>query len=248
MKKYYSISTLFVLIYVNVSFAQQKNDAYKFPIRPGMETWKEFKSGQKMIDACQIPAITLQSMSTAGLVRTCLDYPLLSTIFAYNDLQSGFNALKQNFNGFQELLIRKDAGKEIIKVYQQLHPDSLKQSWSLAQQGHFVHQFTYIEVLLAQYSIQQNLSSAEKKGLVSESLDKFKGKERHAQTFGGSGISTCAWVMGRVLEKEMNSKSTVYQQSTAGTAVPMKVFLEHGLVYDTQVINQVVADAQSYLR
>lgn len=69
-----------------------------------------------MVNASQVPLETLRSMSTAGLVETCLTYPLLSTILAHNDLQTGFQAVAGSFNGFQELLKRPDAGREVFKV------------------------------------------------------------------------------------------------------------------------------------
>ena len=65
-----------------------------------------------------MPADVLDSMSTAGLVRTCLDYPMVaSTIVTANSFQDGYDALLRVSNAFKELSQRQDAGKEILSIY-----------------------------------------------------------------------------------------------------------------------------------
>ena len=74
---------------------------YAFPVKPGMEIWSDFESHAEKVDACQIPDQKLQNLTTAGLIKACLDYPLLLDFSAYDNLQDGFNAVVSNFNGFQ---------------------------------------------------------------------------------------------------------------------------------------------------
>ncbi|QNP54519.1 hypothetical protein H9L05_22680 (plasmid) [Hymenobacter qilianensis] len=78
-------------------------DTYVFPIVPGTPAWATFQTGAEMVAACQLPAATLPRISTAGLVATCLTYPLLGNMLAANSLQRGTRAQLANFNGFGEL-------------------------------------------------------------------------------------------------------------------------------------------------
>ena len=96
---------------------QAQNIDYDFPIKPGTDAWKSLKSSQEMIDVCQIPTDILKNLSTARLSKLCLDYPLLGDMLFSNNLQEGFDIVSSKFNGFQELFKRKNAGSELLKLY-----------------------------------------------------------------------------------------------------------------------------------
>lgn len=91
------------------------DDAYDYPIKGGTEEWKRFTSHDEMLKACQIPDAILKDMSTAGLVETVMNYPLYGDIYAYSSFQVGLNAIAAQFNGLAELLIRDDAGIELLR-------------------------------------------------------------------------------------------------------------------------------------
>ncbi|UOQ71340.1 hypothetical protein [Hymenobacter cellulosilyticus] len=245
MKKNSRLLLLFLLLGMNQGMAQQKKDAYSFPVTPGTEAWKEFKTQQAMLDATQIPAETLRTMSTKGLVTTCLNYPMLPSMHAYGSLQEGFQAVASNFNGLQELLRRPDAGREIFKIYRLMDPKAITKIES-KKQGAFTFDFTYVEMLLAQPTIIEKLTPAERKEVVRESFAKFKAKDEHLAIFGGYGEITSALVIGRVLKRE--NASAAYKSSQPTGADAMQVFLATGKVLDTQVINRIVADAQAFAK
>ena len=52
-------------------FAQQQSGVYNWPLKPGMPQWKELKTHDEMLEVLQIPAETLQKMTTNDLARTC---------------------------------------------------------------------------------------------------------------------------------------------------------------------------------
>ena len=91
-----------------------KTDKYIFPIRPGMEEWAMLESHQAMVDVCQVPENILKDMCTIGLVDTYLDYPILFTIFAFNNINEGLYQVSDEFNGFQELLYRNDCATKFV--------------------------------------------------------------------------------------------------------------------------------------
>jgi len=97
------------------------NTPYKlvwdYPVKPGMEEWKRFQTNEEMVKACQIPDKVLSSLSTKELTEICLQYPLLSSVFAFNQLNMGADKLFNDFNGIRELFKRKDASKGLLQHY-----------------------------------------------------------------------------------------------------------------------------------
>ena len=43
-----------------------------------------------MVQVCQVPEEILQQLTTPALLETCLSYPLLLDMFAFDDLKKGF--------------------------------------------------------------------------------------------------------------------------------------------------------------
>ena len=78
-----------------------------------MNDWQHPTIIQDSINALQIPDAVLESISTAGLLETCLEYPYLIEIFFSNDYKYGFETgLVAGFNGYRELLKRHDLAKK----------------------------------------------------------------------------------------------------------------------------------------
>ena len=71
-------------------------------------------SVQERVALSQVPSELLGELSTDELIVTCLNYNLLGDIGLYNSLQQGFDILKKQYNGCQDLLKRKDAGSRLL--------------------------------------------------------------------------------------------------------------------------------------
>ena len=103
MKKY--IILVLLSMVVVCSFSQKvSNSEFQFPIKPGDGKWEKMNSVKDRIDALQMPATTLASISTEKLLDICLDFPYLLDVLFYDDYQKGLNVLRTEFNGFDELL------------------------------------------------------------------------------------------------------------------------------------------------
>jgi hypothetical protein len=113
MKK---IIILLLLTIPLISFAQEEV-TWDFPVKPGSEEWKTLNSPEKMYNAMQIPESILQKISTEKLAKLCVDYPLFGTVLAHNSIQTGYNYMKNKFNGMLELLDRPDAASVMIKMF-----------------------------------------------------------------------------------------------------------------------------------
>lgn len=181
--------------------AQANDDAYNFPTKPGTEAWKQLASRQEMLQAVQIPEATLETMSTKGLVKTVLNYPLLSDMLAHLQIQSGFDAVVKDFNGLAALLNRPDAGRELLARYQAMDPAAVAPNATLLQQGQYDAQFTAIEMLLAQEPILKQLSSQEVRELLAETVTKMDAKQQHTEIYGQFGQERTALVMARSLQQ-----------------------------------------------
>lgn len=81
---------------------------YEYPILPGTQEWLDLGDVFARRKACQIPDEILHNMTTDALFQTVLDYPFLSTIYAFDTIEMGYEANKRQFNGLQELETRPD--------------------------------------------------------------------------------------------------------------------------------------------
>lgn len=177
-------------------------DAYRFPVQPGSEEWRGLTSRAEMLAVVQIPEEQLADMSTPGLVDTVLSYPLYGDIFAYMQLQTGFNALKQDFNGLATLLTQPDAGPLLLQKYQHADAAAVDTKEALIQRGQYSAQLTYLEVMLAQPEIVSHLSSEDRTTLLKTTLAQKTAKEDRFEIYGISGIESTAFLAGRILQAE----------------------------------------------
>lgn len=99
------------------------SDTYKYPIRPGSDEWKELNLLTEKIEVCQIPNQKLKTISTEGLVETLLNYPLILDYIFFDEMQNGFNRIKNENNGFTELYGRKDIFKVLTERYELMSLD-----------------------------------------------------------------------------------------------------------------------------
>jgi len=185
----------------NICIIEHIVDAYDYPIKPGTPEWRLLESSQEMIDACQISFDVLGNISTEGLIETVLNYPLYGDIFLsdVND-QTGFNAVSENFNGISALLQRKDASTKLLERYRQMHPSCKENNWpSLVEPGGSSEfSFSFIEILIAQYSIlNQLIPNNEYKTVMQEILEKDKQKTKY--NYSHTGKEQSVLILGRLM-------------------------------------------------
>lgn len=97
------------------TFSQKVSSTdFTYPMKPGDDKWEKMSSVEERIASLQIPENILTKISTERLLVICLEFPYLSDVLFYDDYQKGFEALRNEFNGFNELLSRKDLGKFVL--------------------------------------------------------------------------------------------------------------------------------------
>jgi hypothetical protein len=159
-------------------------DVYEFPIKPESKEWIQFESIEGRIAALQIPDAVLIKMSTEGLLETCLKFPYLIDIFFFNSYQQGFEALTDEFNGFRELLKRRDLTNALLKKYRSLSADaaSLRLRESV-EQGMFTFRHFVLEYMLTQDVVFKTLSPEQEKQLFLLSFEHKKMKSNYSDVF-----------------------------------------------------------------
>ena len=190
---------MLLLIIPLISIAQEKAN-WDFPVKPGTKEWKsQIKNNEDRIRLCQIPTEVLTNLSTKELTKVVLDYPLFRTITAFGPLQNGFNILRKEFNGFDELFARKDAAKEIVLTYKELNPKRTEPDWGNIEKGDWRFFIFDTEILLSQNEILSKLSEQELKVLLKESINKFNSKMEAGYSL--YVAHTSLLLAGRIMDK-----------------------------------------------
>jgi len=182
--------------------AQERSTPYDYPVKPGTKEWEAFTSRDQKQEACQIPQSILSSMSTPDLLETCLSYPLYGDIMAYDRVQEGFDYVESGFNGLQELLKRNDVGAALIEKYEMMDPDAIDSTWTSVKKGNYSLKFFFIEILLAQDEVINNLSKNERIQLLRESQKKLAAKQKKPEVYGCMGLKNNVLLMGRIMLRE----------------------------------------------
>lgn len=99
---------------------------YEYPVLPGTQEWIGLGNHLARVKACQIPEDVLSEMDTQALIQTILNYPFIHNMYLYNDLQTGYKILRDNFNGLQELESREDSLESLNNFLQNSPPYSKK--------------------------------------------------------------------------------------------------------------------------
>ena len=241
MRKILILTT--VLLSITGGLFAQQNQVWNYPIKPGTEEWKKLKNNKQKVDACQIPDDVLVQMKTEDLIEACLNYPLLRDIMAFNFLQGGINKLKENFEGFNELLKRKNASKLLFIEYKNIKPNGFDKNWTLIQKGDYAFNIMAIEILLSQKELLSTLSKSEKKELVQELLKKLKEKN-DPEVYGRLSQMTIGLCIVRILEQE----GSFVNIPTSITQDDLKLFSEKANLQSTQLLPSIINMAKNYIK
>lgn len=182
MKTIAKILLLFTSLFIVQTIEGQTTESsWNYPAHPGTTEWSKIKTKKEKIDVCQIPDQKLAKMSTDTLIKTCFSYPLLPDIFFYNNLKAGFESKLSTFNGFKELILRKDVGTSLLKFYKKMEPN-LSNNADLGDPNS-TFKFVFVELLLAHPSLIVNLTENQKKEILIETLKKYNYKKEKPEVY-----------------------------------------------------------------
>lgn len=208
---------LFLLLTVSLSKAETFQPyksgiiAYKgyvYPIVPGTDAWRSIDYLQR-VASLQLSIDTLQSISTARLLETCLYYPFNIDIFAFDDQIGSFEKVKNQFNGFSELYQRTDFVKQLINLYDSRSVSYVDQITIDHDKGLYVFDFKIMELMFTEAALLASDTQAEQ--IVSMLLEKMEQKEQNS-VFGNANRITIGLAIGRCLQR--TSLFSDYQGTT----------------------------------
>jgi len=136
---------------------------YIFPITAenNPDIWTSYTTKEQMLNAVQIPDDILHELTAVGLIKTCFQYPLFADMLAFDSYQQGFDIVCTGFNGLRELYSRADTPNILIQTYENINWKTQSESDEYSPS-----RFYYVTMMLAQYSIIDQLTDDERNYLL----------------------------------------------------------------------------------
>lgn len=90
---------------------------YEYPVQPGTDEWFALETHGNRAAISQIPDDILHALTTNALVETVINYPFMSDMLLFSDGETGYQIVRDNFNGLQELEVRPDGLETLSRFY-----------------------------------------------------------------------------------------------------------------------------------
>ncbi|MDO4511636.1 MAG: hypothetical protein Q4B68_07470 [Bacteroidales bacterium] len=162
---------------------------------------------KQKLTLCQLPESKLQELSTQELVELCAQHPLSPVCNAYENPMIGAKVVMSSFNGFKELVKRKDAAEKVLDFYEGLDfSASVKYPYPITIPGlngklYSSSHISFIELLIASNEIADLYKSGNVERMKSISSTKFLQKIRAIKIFGKTSISPTLMVQSQIAIK-----------------------------------------------
>jgi len=202
MKKILTIIT--GVLFACMVNAQETDNVAKwdFPVRYGTPEWEKLESFEERMMAYNIPDELIRKISTPELVKVCLAYPEWRLIHAFDDRRTGLSYIMSQFNGFHELLSRRDATKELIRVYAKMDPLAIEDDWTAVQKGRYVFNISYVELMLSVRRVIENLDEQDRQALSNEVVLKYRQKKQRPDVYGLWELSPIAGLGLNIIDRD----------------------------------------------
>ena len=144
---------------------------YLYPVIPGTEEWIALGSYEAQLASVQLPIDTLESISTARLLETCIYNPYMIDVWALDDLLNSMNLLVHRLNCLEEFFNRPDCLTELLSLYSSRQiefifeiPEGEYQSYDM---GQYSNDYRLMETMMYYMSLTMDLSPEEKTEMIS---------------------------------------------------------------------------------
>ena len=176
------LSTMSYSVNADSTTKEHTNDDYSIAEKFYTDTindpdWKSTISRVERGEKLQLPEEILNGLSTDALIEAVIDYPFFSDVYAFDNVQDGFDIMYDSFNGVRELAMRNDAASVLLDKY------SKEPVLTEATSDSDVFRITDIEILISQDFITDKLSDSEKKQLINVASKKYK-MEKDSDVYG----------------------------------------------------------------
>ncbi len=206
---------------------------YSYPIVPGTDEWKSISHTQR-VASLQLPADTLQSISTARLLETCLYYPFNIDIFALDDQIYSFSRVKEQFNGYSELYQRTDFVQQLMNLYSSRDVAFVNQIEIDREQGHYAFDYHIMEFMFTDVALWA--SDAQAAQIVAMLYEKKEQKTQYS-VYGSTNRMVIALAIGRSLQR--TNAFSDYQGTT------LQAFLQSGKPTNASDLEYIYSKAKN---
>jgi hypothetical protein len=177
---------------------------YLFPVIPETEEWINLGSFEARLESVQLPIDTLENISTARLLETCIYCPFFSEVtsgatgFQPEDLIRTFGIYRGWLNCAEEYFNRPDCLSELLSLYSSRQiefvfeiPEGEYQSYD---RGHYSSDYCLMETMMYYMSLVMDLSQEEKAEMISLLHEKMVRWELYHNVYSSH------WVVNELLD------------------------------------------------
>lgn len=244
MNNYRKCTIILFLFFVLMGIAEAQNfqpyksgvipyQGYSFPVVPGTEAWKN-NSHMQRVASLQLPADTLQSISTDRLLETCLYYPFNIDIFAFDDQIASFGRVKEQFNGYAELYQRTDFVQQLMNLYSSRNVAFVNQIVTDYEQGHYAFDYHIMEFMFVDAAL---LASDTQALQIASMLYEKKEQKTQNNVYGSTNRVVIGLAIGRCLQR--TGVFSDYQGAT------LENFLQSGKFTSSSDLDYVFSKAKT---
>ena len=177
---------------------------YLFPVIPGTEEWIELGSFEARLESVQLPIDTLENISTARLLETCIYCPFFREVTAWatgyqpEDLIRTFGIYRGWLNCAEEYFNRPDCLTELLSLYSSREIDFVNEipegEFQMRDQGLYANDYCLMETMMYYMSLVMDLSQEEKAEMISLLHEKMVRWELYHNVYSSH------WVVNELLD------------------------------------------------
>lgn len=160
-------------------------------------SWRKL-SGDEKLKACQLTDLTLDTISTSDLVKTCFNYPLYFEFSLTNDEEKSISYMIDSYNGLTELSKRSDGAKELMELYSEIPVMSENNKYNSDEPG-MPFRLRYLELLLTNSKFMRQLDEAGKESLITLFEKKRKEKLNNPEIYGNYSTENISGYIKKIL-------------------------------------------------
>lgn len=173
---------------------------WDYPNKPKSEAWAMLKNSQERLNACQMDEKSLQSVSTKGLVFICMQHPYFGSYVISDSPIEGFMNIMNNFNGYGELIKRKDALNAMLEVMKNEDYNQLENMKDSSAIGGKTLAWLGLEMMMCQDKLINKLSKDEKNSFLKQFASRYDEKVKYSLYFGGMNHRVTAFLSRKFLK------------------------------------------------
>lgn len=193
-------SLCLIITLLSFGLSAQTPLRWNYPCKPGTECWNALTSVEERQNACQIMGIDLRTLSTEELLLITMEHPFFRSYVLSDNPLRAIRSSVDPFNGYIELLDRKDAMVAIRNVYLREDFNNLADMSDAVQIGNYTLQWVGVELLMTNDMLLRQLSDPEKVEFLKGLIAKNRAREKFRTVFGGISNATIALIGYKIIK------------------------------------------------